>query len=105
MSSPSSRTLRGRSAADYADFLFPQLRSRLGDWSYGTAQAVQSFGRERAADCGEGWYATSAQQHALATARDLEAMRRAWLEGRSRRTHPAVRLVSSARPEARSLNH
>ena len=49
-------------------------------WSYGTAEAVESFGRDRAEDCGEGWYATSAKKHGLATARDLEAIRLAWLE-------------------------
>ncbi len=49
-------------------------------WSYGTPEAVESFGQGRAEDCGEGWYATSAQRHGLATEHDLEAMRRAWLE-------------------------
>ena len=47
---------------------------------HGIAQAVESFGRARAEDCGDGWYASSAQKHGLATARDLEAMRRAWLD-------------------------
>jgi ubiquinone/menaquinone biosynthesis C-methylase UbiE len=49
-------------------------------FSYGTAQAVESFGRARAEECGEGWYAASAKKHGLTTARDLEAMRRAWLD-------------------------
>jgi ubiquinone/menaquinone biosynthesis C-methylase UbiE len=49
-------------------------------FSYGTTDAVESFGRARAEDCSDGWYASSAQKHGLATAGDLEAIRRAWLE-------------------------
>jgi ubiquinone/menaquinone biosynthesis C-methylase UbiE len=49
-------------------------------FSYGTVEAVESFGRARAEDCGDGWYATSARKHGLVTTRDLEAMARAWLE-------------------------
>lgn len=49
-------------------------------FSYGTEEAVESFGRARAEDCSDGWYASSAQEHGLATAGDLEAMSRAWLE-------------------------
>ena len=47
---------------------------------YGTGEAVKSFGRARAEDCSDGWYGRSARKHGLATASDLEAMRRAWLE-------------------------
>jgi SAM-dependent methyltransferase len=48
---------------------------------YGTSDAVASFGADRAEDChAEGWYARSAQKHGLATANDLDAMRKAWLE-------------------------
>lgn len=47
---------------------------------HGTADAVQSFGRARAEDCGDGWYSFSAQKHGLATADDLDSMRRAWVE-------------------------
>ena len=49
-------------------------------FSYGSAEAVESFGRARAEDCGDGWYATSARKHGLVTARDLETMAHAWLE-------------------------
>jgi ubiquinone/menaquinone biosynthesis C-methylase UbiE len=49
-------------------------------FSYGTPEAVEPFGRARAEDCGDGWYATSARKHGLVTAGDLEAMARAWLE-------------------------
>ncbi len=47
---------------------------------HGTGEAVEAFGRERAKDCGDTWYARSARKHGLATASDLDAMRRAWLE-------------------------
>ena len=47
---------------------------------HGTGEAVESFGRERAEDCGDTWYASSATKHGLATAADLDAMRRAWLD-------------------------
>jgi ubiquinone/menaquinone biosynthesis C-methylase UbiE len=49
-------------------------------FSYGTRQAVGTFGRARVEDCSDGWYATSARKHGLVTAGDLEAMARAWLE-------------------------
>jgi SAM-dependent methyltransferase len=47
---------------------------------YGTRDAVKAFGLARAEDCSDGWYGRSARTHGLATARDLDAMRRAWLE-------------------------
>jgi SAM-dependent methyltransferase len=48
---------------------------------YGTDDGVASFGAARAEDCGrDGWYGRSARKHGLATANDLEAMSRAWLE-------------------------
>ena len=47
---------------------------------YGTGEAVKSFGRARAEECGDGWYARSARERGLATTTDLEAMRRVWLE-------------------------
>jgi ubiquinone/menaquinone biosynthesis C-methylase UbiE len=50
-------------------------------FSYSTGEAVKAFGQARAEDCGaDGWYWPSARKHGLATARDLEAMGRAWLE-------------------------
>src|SRR6266542_1569305 len=47
-------------------------------FSYGTRDAVRSFGLGRAGDCGDTWYAGSARKHGLATQSDLEAMRNAW---------------------------
>jgi ubiquinone/menaquinone biosynthesis C-methylase UbiE len=49
-------------------------------FSYGTAEAVRSFGVARAEDCGDGWYARSARKHGLATTGELDAMRTAWSE-------------------------
>jgi ubiquinone/menaquinone biosynthesis C-methylase UbiE len=49
--------------------------------SYGTDDAVASFGAARAEDCRrDGWYGRSARKHGLATANDLDAMSQAWLE-------------------------
>jgi SAM-dependent methyltransferase len=58
---------------------FDRIDATTKYFSYGTADAVESFGRARADDCGEGWYVSSAQKHGLATTSDLEAMGRAWL--------------------------
>jgi ubiquinone/menaquinone biosynthesis C-methylase UbiE len=49
-------------------------------FSYGTGDAVKSFGHARAKECSDGWYGRSARKHGLATASDLDAMRRRWLE-------------------------
>ena len=59
---------------------FDRVNATTKYFSYGTAEAVESFGRARAEDCSDDWYASSAQKHELATAGDLEAMSRAWLE-------------------------
>jgi ubiquinone/menaquinone biosynthesis C-methylase UbiE len=48
--------------------------------SYGTEEAVRAFGLARAEECGDGWYARCAQKHSLASAGDLAAMHRAWIE-------------------------
>jgi ubiquinone/menaquinone biosynthesis C-methylase UbiE len=58
---------------------FDRIDASSKYFSYGTAEAVESFGRARAEDCRDPWYASSAQKHGLATAGDLEAMSRAWL--------------------------
>jgi hypothetical protein len=47
---------------------------------YGTADSVEEFGRDRAEDCRDEWYASSAIREGLASPTDLEAMRTAWLE-------------------------
>jgi ubiquinone/menaquinone biosynthesis C-methylase UbiE len=59
---------------------FDRVTATSKYFSYGTGEAVESFGLARAQDCGDGWYARSARKHALATASDLDAMSRAWLE-------------------------
>jgi ubiquinone/menaquinone biosynthesis C-methylase UbiE len=59
---------------------FDRVNATTKYFSYGTEEAVESFGRARAEDCSDDWYASSAQKHELATAGDLEAMSRAWLE-------------------------
>jgi ubiquinone/menaquinone biosynthesis C-methylase UbiE len=47
---------------------------------YGTEAAVKSFGRGRAEDCRDEWYANAAQKYGLATSSDLDDMEQAWLE-------------------------
>lgn len=46
---------------------------------YGTPDAVESFGSDRAGDCGDTWYRDAAIAHGLATAAELDDMRAAWL--------------------------
>jgi ubiquinone/menaquinone biosynthesis C-methylase UbiE len=48
--------------------------------SYGTEDAVRSFGLDRAADCRDAGYADSARASHLAEDADLEAMAAAWIE-------------------------
>lgn len=59
---------------------FDRVTATSKYFSYGTGEAVRSFGLARAEDCGDGSYVQSATTHALATASDLDAMRQAWLE-------------------------
>jgi SAM-dependent methyltransferase len=59
---------------------FERVVASTKDFCYGTNDAVKSFGIGRAADCRDDWYASAAQQHGLATGRDLDAMERAWME-------------------------
>jgi SAM-dependent methyltransferase len=59
---------------------FDRVTATSKYFSYGTGEAVESFGLARAEECGDGWFARSAREHALATASDLDAMSRAWLE-------------------------
>jgi hypothetical protein len=47
---------------------------------HGTARAVRQFGQGRAEDCQDDWYVDSALRHGLATGKEIEEMRRAWLE-------------------------
>ena len=48
-------------------------------FSYGTRDPVKAFAVARADDCRDGWYADAAAKHGLATAADLDEMKRAWL--------------------------
>jgi SAM-dependent methyltransferase len=59
---------------------FDRVTATSKYFSYGTGEAVESFGLARAEECGDSWYGRSARKHALATASDLDAMSRAWLE-------------------------
>jgi SAM-dependent methyltransferase len=59
---------------------FERVAATTKAFSYGTDDAVASFGAGRAADCRDEWYVTASQAHGLATAQDLDAMERAWLE-------------------------
>jgi ubiquinone/menaquinone biosynthesis C-methylase UbiE len=59
---------------------FKRVTATSKYFSYGTPEAVRSFGRARAEECGDGWYADSAREHGLTDAGELDAMRRAWLE-------------------------
>ena len=59
---------------------FARVTATTKAFSYGTDDAVASFGVDRAADCRDEWYVTAAQTHGLATADEIDAMERAWLE-------------------------
>jgi ubiquinone/menaquinone biosynthesis C-methylase UbiE len=48
--------------------------------SYGTREAVSTFGQGRAEDCRDEWYSTSAVDAGLATPAELEEMHDAWLD-------------------------
>jgi hypothetical protein len=78
---------------DGADpFLGRRLRSLLAETGfvdveattkaipYGTTELVAAFGRGRAEDCRDEWFASSAVDAGLAGAAELEGMRQAWLE-------------------------
>ena len=45
---------------------------------YGTPESVRSFGRDRAEDCLDAWYASGAETNALATGEELNAIADAW---------------------------
>ena len=59
---------------------FDRVKATTKSFSYGTPEAVESFGRARAEDCSDAWYASSAQKHGLVSAGDLDTMSGAWLE-------------------------
>lgn len=47
---------------------------------YGAADDVESFGTDRAGDCGDTWYRHDAIAHGLAAESDIHEMRAAWLD-------------------------
>jgi SAM-dependent methyltransferase len=49
-------------------------------FSYGAPDAVEAFGLDRAADCGDTWYARSAVKHGLASRAEIDSMKEAWTE-------------------------
>jgi ubiquinone/menaquinone biosynthesis C-methylase UbiE len=59
---------------------FDRVTATTKYFSYGTPEAVESFGQARAEDCNDAWYSSAAQKHGLVTAGDLDAMSGAWLE-------------------------
>jgi SAM-dependent methyltransferase len=70
------RELRGL----LAEAGFAEIAATSKYLCYGTPETVRSFGTDRASDCGDTWYRRDAIKHGLATAADVEEMRRAWLE-------------------------
>jgi ubiquinone/menaquinone biosynthesis C-methylase UbiE len=57
---------------------FAEVAAAATYLSYGTPEAVRSFGTDRAADCGDTWYRRDAIAHGLATETDLDEMQQAW---------------------------
>jgi SAM-dependent methyltransferase len=70
------RRLRGL----LAESGFADIEATTKALSYGTPELVSTFGRGRAEECGDAWYAAFALETGLATQADLSAMRAAWLE-------------------------
>lgn len=58
---------------------FERVSASTTSISYGTEAAVRAFGRDRAEDCRDAWYAEGAERLGIGTAEDLRAMERAWL--------------------------
>ena len=59
---------------------FERVDATTSAMSYGTADSVRSFGLGRADDCRDEWYSSQAVAHGLASAEELDEMRRAWIE-------------------------
>jgi SAM-dependent methyltransferase len=69
------RALRGvLNAAGYE-----RVEATTTSISYGTRAAVRAFGRDRAEECGDQWYADGAERLGMGTTGDLLEMERAWL--------------------------
>ncbi len=59
---------------------FTSIEATARYLSYGTPEAVQSFGEARARDCADRWYASRSVAHQLFTAAELRETQRAWEE-------------------------
>ena len=70
------RRLRGL----LAEAGFDRVAASSKYFSYGTPEAMRAFGGARASECRDGWYVEAARKHALASADELAAMSRGWLE-------------------------
>jgi SAM-dependent methyltransferase len=77
-----ARARAGVSGVPNADFEVGDVYAlaAAGALRYGTADSVAEFGRDRAEDCRDDWYVSSAIREGLAAPADLEAMRAALLE-------------------------
>lgn len=58
---------------------FDRVEATTTSISYGTESSVRAFGRDRAEECRDEWYADGAERLGLGTAEDLRDMERAWL--------------------------
>jgi SAM-dependent methyltransferase len=58
---------------------FERVEATTTSISYGTDAAVRRFGRDRAEECRDPWYADGAERLGLGSAADLRAMEDAWL--------------------------
>jgi SAM-dependent methyltransferase len=69
------RALRGLLIAAGSE----RVEATTASISYGTEASVRAFGRDRAEECRDEWYAEGGARLGLATAEDLRDMERAWL--------------------------
>jgi SAM-dependent methyltransferase len=58
---------------------FELVKATTTTISYGTDASVQAFGRDRAEDCRDPWYAEGAERLGVGSSEDLREMERAWL--------------------------
>lgn len=58
---------------------FERIEATTTSISYGTPSRVRAFGRDRAEECRDDWYADGAQRLGLGTSENVREMERAWL--------------------------
>lgn len=58
---------------------FERIEATTTSISYGTPQRVRGFGRDRAEECRDDWYADGAERLGLGTGESVREMERAWL--------------------------